>query len=113
MTGSKRCSSDEQVNARTTGQRKEGMRCVLGLRICGTAGAKGLGEVKARIERGVRLFVTCGCGVLVVLCKGQKTSGAVRCVKGWSFGSHHAWCGAVDPGVVGSDHVLSIYSRAS
>ena len=75
MTGSKRCASDEQVNARTTGQRKEGMRCVLGLRICGTAGAKGLGEVKARIERGVRFFVTCGCGVLVVLCKGQKTSG--------------------------------------
>ena len=48
---------------------------MLGLRICGTAGAKGLGEVKARIERGVRLFVTCGCVVLVVLCKGQKTSG--------------------------------------
>ena len=62
-TRSKRSAVDEQVNARTTGQRKAGMRWVLGLRICGTAGAKVLGEVNARIERGVRHFVTCGFGV--------------------------------------------------
>ena len=40
VTDLKMCAIEEQVNARTTGQRKTGMRWVLGLRICGTAGAE-------------------------------------------------------------------------
>ena len=41
VTDLKMCAIEEQVNARTTGQRKTGMRWVLGLRVCGTAGGAG------------------------------------------------------------------------